>query len=39
MPYQLLFIAQCIVSIPIIIVFLMFQNLFITGITAASVKE
>ncbi len=37
--YQLLFAALCIVSIPIIIVFLMFRNLFITGITAASVKE
>lgn len=37
--YHYLFAALCIVSIPIIIVFLLFQNLFISGITAGSVKE
>ncbi len=37
--YHQLFAALCIVSIPIIICFLLFQNLFISGITAGSVKE
>lgn len=37
--YHYLFAALCIVSVPIIIVFLLFQNLFISGITAGSVKE
>lgn len=37
--YHYLFAALCIVSIPIIIIFLLFQNLFISGITAGSVKE
>ncbi len=37
--YHYLFAALCTVSIPIIVIFLMFQNLFISGITAGSVKE
>lgn len=37
--YHYLFAALCIVSVPIIIIFLLFQNLFISGITAGSVKE
>lgn len=37
--YNKLFAALCTVSIPIIICFLLFQNLFISGITAGSVKE
>lgn len=37
--YHYLFAALCIVSVPIIIVFLLFQNLFISGLTAGSIKE
>ena len=37
--YHYLFAALCIVSVPIIVIFLLFQNLFISGITAGSVKE
>ena len=37
--YHYLFAALCIVSVPIIIIFLLCQNLCISGITAGSVKE
>jgi ABC-type glycerol-3-phosphate transport system permease component len=37
--YNQLFAALCIVSIPVIIIFLLFQNLFISSIAAGSVKE
>lgn len=36
--YNRLFAALCIASVPIITVYLAFQNLFISGITAGSVK-
>ena len=37
--YNYLFAALCIVSLPVIFVYLLFQNLFISGITAGAVKE
>jgi len=36
--YNMLFAALCIVSLPIIAVYLIFQRLFISGITAGAVK-
>jgi len=36
--YNMLFAALCIVSLPIITVYLIFQNMFISGITAGAVK-
>ncbi|HHY83371.1 MAG TPA: carbohydrate ABC transporter permease [Clostridiales bacterium] len=36
--YNYLFAALCMVSVPVILVYLLFQNLFITGITAGAVK-
>ena len=37
--YNYLFAALCIISLPIIIMYLLLQNLFISGITAGAVKE
>lgn len=36
--YNYLFAALCMVSVPIILIYLLFQNLFISGITAGAVK-
>jgi ABC-type glycerol-3-phosphate transport system permease component len=37
--YNYLFAALCIVSVPVIVMYLLFQNLYISGITAGAVKE